>query len=140
MICLLSGVAAGVTILAAVAGTGSGIAAIGVVVGSGGRRRLAGSLGGGIRLLLLQRPVAGDILVVVLQRRGKDMAAIAVGDEIEIVGLRRVGDRFQRRAARAGDRRRRQALDQIGVVRRLLVDVGLVDRPVGGFALAAEQA
>ena len=54
--------------------------------------------------------------------------------------MRRIGDRLERRAAGIGDRRRRQAVDQIGVVGRRLVDVGLVDRAVGRLALAAEQA
>ena len=91
-------------------------------------------------LLLLERPPAGDILVVLFERRGEDVAAGAVGDEIEIVGLGRIGDRFERGTAGIGDRPRRQAVDDVGVVGRRLVDVGLVDRAVGRPALAAEHA
>src|SRR5207249_4684715 len=66
---LLGGVAARIAIFAAVAGI-TGIGAD-IVIGGGWRRRLAGGLGRGIGLLLLQLPVAGDVLVVLVQRCGK---------------------------------------------------------------------
>src|SRR5690606_33173609 len=49
-------------------------------------------------------------------------------------------NRLERGPARIGNRRRRQAVDDVGVVGRRLVDVGTVDRTVGRLALAAEQA
>ena len=113
-------------------------ASVATRIAIGRRVRLAldlggAGLGGVLGLLLLQRAVAGDVLVVLFERRGKDVAAGAVGDEIEVVGLGRVGDGLERRTAGIGDRRRRQAVDQIGVVGRLLVDVRLVDRAIGGL-------
>ena len=46
------------------------------------------------------------------KRAREDMAAIAVGDEIKIVDLRRLEDRLERRTAGIGDRTRRQAVDR----------------------------
>ena len=68
------------------------------------------------------------------------MPAIAVGDKIEILGLGWIGHGLKRSATGIGDRRRRQTVDLIGVIGCLLVDVRLIDRPVAGFALAAEQS
>src|SRR5262249_12473611 len=52
----------------------------------------------------------------------------AVGDEEKLLGARRVGGGFGRRAARVGDRPRRQAIDHIGVVAGLEVEIRPRDR------------
>src|SRR5690606_19799486 len=100
--------------------------------------------GGGLRRLipplLLERTQAGDVLVVLLQRPGEYVPAVAIRDEIELVGAGGIGDRFQRGTAGIGDRRRRQAVDHVGVVRRRRLDVRAIDWPVRRTALAAEKA
>ena len=67
------------------------------------------------------------------------MAAGAVGDEEQVAGARRVGGGFQRGAAGIGDRARRQAVDDIGVVGRRLRDFAALDR-AAQRALAADDA
>ncbi len=57
-----------------------------------------------------------DILIVLFERGREDMAAAAVGDEIEVFRLGRLQHRLDRRASRTGDRRRRQAIDLISVI------------------------
>ena len=76
----------------------------GRLVGAGGRVRL------GLQLLLAGAPLE-DVGVVVLQRLGEDVAAGAVGDEIELLGVGRIEHGLDRGAARVADRRRRQAVD-----------------------------
>jgi hypothetical protein len=67
------------------------------------------------------------------------VAARAVGDEVEVVALHRIEHGLQGRLARIGDRRRRQAVDQIGVVGRLALQFRLADataqRPSAGQAV-----
>ena len=79
-------------------------------------------------LLLLDNAQARDILLVLLVIFREHMSAGAVGDEIELLGARRLGGRLERGAARIGNRRRRQAIDHIGVVRRRLLDFAAHDR------------
>ncbi|QTK79023.1 hypothetical protein AT6N2_C1246 [Agrobacterium tumefaciens] len=77
---------------------------------------------------------------MLFKRLGKHVTARAIGNEIEIVGAPWIGDRLKRCPARIGDRRRRQALDDIGVERRLLLQIRLIDRAVGRLAVTTEQA
>src|SRR5690606_15622084 len=69
-------------------------------------------------LLGLDRPPLRHVVVVLGQRGRKDMAARAVGDEEEVVGRLGVQRRGDALAARVGDGRRRQPVDDIGVVGR----------------------
>ena len=57
----------------------------------------------------------GDVAVVVGQRVGESVAAGAVGDEVKLVGRRRVEHRLDGGPARIADGGGRQAVDQIGV-------------------------
>ena len=86
------------------------------------------------------RPAAtcATFSIVLIEARREDVAAGAVGDEIEVLGLGRLQHRLDRRAPRIGDRRRRQAIDLIGVVRGLAVELFLLDGMVE-HALAAHQ-
>ena len=52
---------------------------------------------------------AGDVAQMLLVALGEGVAAAAVGNEIEVAGARRIGDRLERGAAGIGDRSRRQA-------------------------------
>ena len=54
-------------------------------------------------------PPARDIAQVIFVGLGEGVTAGAVGDEEEIAGARRIGDRLERGAAGIGDRARRQA-------------------------------
>ncbi|CEG08267.1 hypothetical protein BN961_01681 [Afipia felis] len=63
----------------------------------------------------------------------------AIGHEIEITRARGVGGRFQRGTPRIGDRARRQSLNDVGVVRRRLLDLAALDRP-SERTLAADKA
>ena len=101
--------AAGVPCGAGVTGCGAGVTAL--WRGDGSRRRCP-----------LVRPVGRDIAIVLGQRLGEHVAALAVGDEIDLVRFRGIERRFQRRTAGITDRRRRQTIDLIGVVGRLRVD------------------
>ena len=65
---------------------------------------------------------------MLLQRIREGVPTAAVGYEIEIVGLGRVQSRFDGGLARVADRSRGEALDLVGVVRVLGVDLGLLDR------------
>src|SRR5262245_20632479 len=67
------------------------------------------------------------------------MSAGPVSHEIELARTRRIGGRFQRRAARIGDGSRRQAVDHVGVVRRRLLDLAALDR-TSESSLAADQS
>src|SRR5688572_33181332 len=70
-----------------------------------------------LRLLrLLDLAPGGDVLVVLVERRSEGVAAGAVGHEIELLVRHRMHHGMQRVAARIGDRARRQALRQVGVV------------------------
>src|SRR5712672_998755 len=84
-----------------------------------GRRRWSGVAA------VLDHAQARDVLQVLIVGLGKGMSAGAVGDEKDFLGARRVGGGLDRCAAGIGDRPRRQALDDIGVVGRGLGDVGL---------------
>src|SRR5262245_430421 len=66
--------------------------------------------------LRLDLAPAGDVGGMLGKRGGEYVPAGAVGDEVERVRLRRVGRGFQRGAAGIADRRRRQAVDPVGVV------------------------
>ena len=74
--------------------------------GGGFRRRLAG----------LQLAPGGDVAVVLGKRAREGVAALAVGDEVEVVDLGRIEHRLDRRPPRVGDRSGRQAVDLVGVV------------------------
>ena len=75
------------------------------------------------RLLLrvfLDLAPARDVLGMLVKRFGKHVAAGAVGNEIEFLGARRIGNGFERRHARIGDRSGRKTVNHISVVRRRL--------------------
>ena len=82
---------------------------------------------------------ARHVLQMLVERIGEDVAAGSVRDEIEVLAAGRIGDRLERRLARIGDRPRRQAVDDVGVVGRRLVELGLGDR-VAERSLAEHQA
>ena len=94
---------------------------------------------GPAQALLLDLAPARDVLLVLVVGLGKDMAARAVGDEVEVLGAGRIGDRFKSGPARIGDRPRRQALDRIGVVGRRRVDLAAQDA-AAERAFAADEA
>ena len=73
-----------------------------------------------------------------LKRWREGMAAGAVGDEIEVVGLGRPQRRFNRCASGIGDRRWWQPIDFISIISRLAVDLFLLDRMVE-HTLAAHE-
>ena len=104
-----------------------------------GTRRRRGSARRGGRTLRLDLAPARDIALVLLDRLGEDMAARAVGDEIQFPGARRAGDGFHRGSARIGDRARRKTIDRVGVVGRRLGDLVLGEAVPQG-TLAADQA
>src|SRR5215467_13939275 len=81
-------------------------------------------------LLLLQLAPAGDVLVVLVEGLGEDVAAAAVGDEIEVLAGDRVQYGLERGLARIGDRARRQAGVRIGIVGARRLQVGVAQRAV----------
>ena len=95
---------------------------------AGGRRLCLRNGRAGRRLSRADLPfgLAPDLngLVVIAQRRREGMAAVAVGDEIEILRLCGVERRLDGGSARVGNRRRRQSVDLVGIVGRARVDVG----------------
>ena len=66
----------------------------------------------------------GDVFLMLIQCRGERMPSGSVGDKIEVLAPCRIGDCFQRRLARVANRSRRQALDDIGVIGRRLIEIG----------------
>src|SRR3974390_906653 len=102
----------------------------------GGRRIFGRRVGCAI---LLEQAQARQILLVLIVALREQVAAGAVGDKIEVLGTRGIGDGIERSAARIGDRTRRQAVDHIGVVGRRLLDLALQDRATER-ALAAGQS
>src|SRR5262249_1875965 len=92
-------------------------------------------------LLLLRLDLAQprDTLLMLVEALGKAVPAGAVGDEEKLLGARRVGGGFERRAAWVGDRSRRQAVDHIRVVPGLEVDIRARDRTAEA-AFAADDA
>ena len=96
----------------------------------GGRAGRAGARAVAAVALPLDLPPAGDVAVVLLQRAGEGVAAGAVGDEVEVVRLRRPRRRAQRLPPGRGDGRRRQAAVAVGVEGRVAVEVGAGQRPV----------
>ena len=58
----------------------------------------------------------GDILEMLVERFGEGMAAGAVGDEIDFLRRRRIGDCLERGAPGIADRPRRQSGDDVSVV------------------------
>ena len=77
----------------------------------------------------------GDIGLMLGQRLGEDMAAGAVGDEIERLGRRRMQHRLDARLAGIGDRPVGQARPAIGIVAVVGVKLGLEDAPAERLAL-----
>src|SRR5918997_2626355 len=65
---------------------------------------------------------------MLIQRFGKRLSASAVGDEIQLLGPRRIGGRLDRGAARIGDRPGRQTFNNVSVVGRRLLDLATHDR------------
>ena len=64
---------------------------------------------------------------MLIQSFRERMPAGSVGDKIEVLAPRRFGDGFQRRLAGVANRPRRQAVDDIGVIGRRLIEVGFRD-------------
>ena len=81
----------------------------------------------------------GDIFLMLIQCFGERMPSGSVGDKIEVLAPCRIGDRFQRRLAWVANRPRRQALNDIGVIGRGLIEVGPGDA-AAERALALRQA
>ena len=81
----------------------------------------------------------GDVLQMLIERFGEDMPAGSVGDKVEILAVSRVRDRFERRPAGVANRSGRQPVDDVGVIGRRLVQVGLGDA-AAERALAQRQA
>ena len=75
----------------------------------------------------------GDVLLVLVVGFGEGVSAGAVGDEEHFLGARRIGRSLDRGPPRIGDRPGRQTFDDVGVVRRLRLDIRPADR-------AAERA
>src|SRR5262249_41672970 len=84
-----------------------------------------------LRVLLLRFDLAQprDALLVLVERLGKSMPAGAVGNEEEFLGAPGARSGLERSFARIGDRPRRQAVDHIGVVAGLKLDIRTGDRP-----------
>ena len=80
-----------------------------------------------------------DVFLMLLVGFGEDVAAGAVGNEIEVAGAGRIGGGFKRRATGICNRSGRQSVDLVGVVGGRLIDLALHDRPPER-ALAADQA
>src|SRR5215471_4764954 len=95
----------------------------------GGRRRLRCGWWRGVTLALLKRSQAGYIALVLFERLREGVAAGAVSHEIEFLGARRIGNRFERRSPRIGNRPWRQAVDDIGVVGGCLFDLAAQNGP-----------
>ena len=71
---------------------------------------------------------SGHILVVFFETAGKTVVSVAVADKIEIVGLRRMHGRFERRSAGIRYGPRRQSGMSVGVVLGLKSHVGMMQR------------
>ena len=80
-----------------------------------------------------------DVFLMLVERLGEGVAAGPVGDEIEILRARGIGDRLHRRLAGIGDRPGRQTVDDVGVVGRRLIEFAL-GYAVPERSLAADQA
>src|SRR5262245_1081250 len=65
---------------------------------------LIGSRRGGAALAALDHAQAGDVAQVLLIGLGEDMAAGAIGDEVELARARWIGGGLKRGPARIGDR------------------------------------
>ncbi len=76
---------------------------------------------------------------MLVERLGEGVAARAVGDEEQVGGAHRIGDRLHRRFAWIADRARRQPFDGVGVVGRRLQKLGLRNA-VSERAFAADEA
>src|SRR5262249_861323 len=97
--------------------------------GAGAELRLRTLVLGVLLLLLLDLAQPHHVLLVLVEALGETMPAGTVGDEKEIFGARGAGGGLERRLAGIGDRPRRQAVDYVGVVAGLELDVGARDRP-----------
>jgi len=82
---------------------------------------------GAIGRRLFKRAQARHVLLVLLVGFREQVTAGPIGDEIEVLGARRIGGGFERGAAGIGDGARRQAVDHVGIVRRGLFDLALHD-------------
>src|SRR5258708_15157920 len=80
----------------------------------------------------------GGLALVLYGLCGKGVPAGAIGDEIKFLSARRIGDRFKSRPARISDRPWREALDNVGIVGRVLLDLAFEDGPAER-ALAAYE-
>ena len=67
------------------------------------------------------------------------MATGTVCHEIQVLSIQRISDSFQSIAPRIGNRCRRQAFDNIGIIGRFFFDIRLIDRAVCRFAASAEN-
>src|SRR5690606_20069824 len=88
------------------------------------------SFGGGCSFDLA---IAADVFLMLGIGLGEDMTFAwgrALGDEVEVFVVVRIGDSAQRLDARIGNRRRRQTVDLIGVVGGLGFDFRTADAAV----------
>jgi hypothetical protein len=75
---------------------------------------------------------------VILVIFGEGVATGAVGDEEQVTGARRIGHGRERGSTRVGDRTRRQAVDSVGIVGGLDLQIVVAGDIAVGFAGAAE--
>src|SRR5205809_6820302 len=81
------------------------------------------------RVTVLPVAVLRQELVVRVPARGEEvMAVILLARVVEVVDVRRVGGRTDRREPRIRDRRRRQTVVEARVVGGRVVELGLMDR------------
>src|SRR5262245_50374289 len=101
---------------------------------------------------MLNTPQARDVLLMLGIIIRENVASAAVGNEIEFLGARRVRGGLERGAAGVRDWPRRQAIDDVRIVRGRLIDLapqnGTAERPFaprqsiddGGVGLKAHPA
>src|SRR6202022_3933693 len=87
---------------------------------------------------LFHRAQPGDVFLVLVVSFGESVPAAAVGDEEQVAGTRWIGSSLKRSAAGIGDRSGRQAVDDVSIVRRRLLNFAALDRPAQR-SLAADQ-
>src|SRR6202020_1919224 len=83
-------------------------------------RRVRGEL---VFDVLFDLAPVGDVFLMLIQCFGERMPSRSVGDKIEVLTPCRFRDRFQRRLARVANRPRRQAVNDVRVIGRRLIEV-----------------
>src|SRR5207248_1199841 len=75
-------------------------------------------------------PIRDHILAMFFKRVREAVVPVAVADEIQVVGVRWVHGRFERRASWIRNWPGRQAGKLVGVVERFVIEVGAVDAAI----------